>query len=296
MKKSIGLLAAVVLLSAAASAQEQRVVVTIEGHKDASPPEITKDDVMVSVEHQRARVSGWTPARIAGTELWLLIDDGTDTTVGLQLDDLRKFILDQPSTTEIGVGYLRNGTVMAIQGLTTDHALAAKALRLPTGTPGISASPYMSLEELIHKWPVTDHARDILMITSGIDPFNGPGPINPYLSRAIDTAQRAAVVVHSIYYGSAGHFGHSYWQINWGQNFLSQISEETGGEFYWQGNLNPISFTPYLTELTQHLKSQYLLTFQPAPVSSPGFNRLKVTTEIPRATLVAQSRIYISVK
>jgi hypothetical protein len=293
MNKSISLLASALLLGASAIAQEQRIVVTVEGHKDAAPPEVTRDDVMVSVEKERARVTGWTPASTAGTELWLLIDDGTDTSVGLQLDDLRKFILNQPSTTQIGVGYLRNGTVMPTQGLTSDHALAAKALRLPTGTPGISASPYQSLEDLIHKWPATDHAREVLMITSGIDPFNGPGPINPYLTSAIDKAQRAAVVVHSIYYGSAGHFGHSFWQINWGQNFLAQMSEETGGEFYWQGNFNPISFAPYLTELTQHLRSQHLLTFQPAAVS-PGFKRLKVTTEIPHATLVTQSRIYIS--
>jgi hypothetical protein len=56
------------------------------------------------------------------------------------------------------------------------------------------------------------------MITSGIDPDYGPGPSNPYLDRAIHAAQRVGVVVHSIYFSGAGHFGHSLWQINWGQN------------------------------------------------------------------------------
>ena len=295
MSKSIGLLAAL-LLGGAAIAQEQRIVVTVEGNKGTLPPAIARDDVMVSVENQRARVTNWIPTRTIGTELWLLLDDGTDTSVGVQLDDLRKFILDQPSTTQIGVGYLRNGTVAATQKLTADHALAAKALRLPTGTPGISASPYQAVEELIHKWPASDHAREVLMITSGIDPFNGPGPINPYLTSAIDKAQRAGVVVYSIYYGSAGHFGHSFWQINWGQNFLSQLSEETGGEFYWQGNLNPVSFAPYLKEVTQHLNSQHVLSFVPAPINTPGYKRLKATTEIPHATLVTQQRVYLSNK
>jgi hypothetical protein len=291
MNKLIIVLSCTLLFVAAANAQEQRIVVTIENHKGGASHEITRDDVMASVENQRAKITGWAPANSVGIEFWLLIDDGTDTDLGLQLADLRKFILDQPPTTKIGVGYMRNGTVTAVQGLTSDHSLAAKALRLPVGTPGISASPYMSLEELIHKWPVTDHAREVLMITSGIDPFNGPGPSNPYLSRAIDTAQRSAVVVHSIYYGSSGHFGHSYWQINWGQNFLSQVSEETGGEFYWQGNSNPVSFAPYLKEITAHLKSQFLLTFE-APLASHGFRRVKLSTEIPHATLVSQSRIY----
>ncbi|HEV2688245.1 MAG TPA: hypothetical protein VGV35_06815 [Bryobacteraceae bacterium] len=292
MKNSIFLFASILLLASVAVAQDQRVVVTVEGRKDAAPPAMARDDVMVSVENQRARVTGWKPVRTIGTDLWLLIDDGTNTDVSLQFDDLRKFILNQPSTTNIGIGYLRNGSVTAAQTLTADHASAAKALRIPTATPGISASPYLALIELIHKWPATDHAREVLMITSGIDPDNGPGPINPYLTRAIDTAQRAGVVVSSIYYGSAGNFGHSLWQINWGQNFLAQISEETGGEFYWQGNLNPVSFTPYLNEIHQHLNNQYLVSFQPPPQNSPGYKKLKVTTEIPHATLVTQSRIY----
>ena len=96
------------------------------------------------------------------------------------------------------------------------------------------------------------------MITSGVDPDNGPGPLNPYLDRAIATAQRAGVVVHSIYFGGAGHFGHSYWQINWGQNFLAQLAEETGGEFFWQGASNPVSFAPYFKELNPTFQ-------QPAP-------------------------------
>lgn len=279
-------------LVAAALAQDHRIVVTAEGHKDSAPPEIARSEVMASIENQRALVTGWTSTRDTGTELWVLIDDGTDANVSLQFDELRKFMLDQPSGTKIGVGYLRNGSVMATQALTADHALAAKALRLPLSTAGISSSPYMAITELIHKWPATDQAREVLLISSGIDSFFGAGPDNPYLTRAIDTAQRASVVVYSIYYGTTGHFGHSFWQINWGQNYLSQISDETGGEFFWQGNQNPVSFAPYLRQLNEHLNAQHVLTFQPPPSNTPGYKRVKVTTEIPRAGLVTQSRVY----
>jgi hypothetical protein len=296
MKEIAVLFASVLLFGVAASAQDQRVVVTIEGHKDAAPPPVTQADVMVAVENQRARVTGWTPVRTAGTELWILIDDGTDTSVSLQLDDLRKFILNQPPNTSVGIGYLRNGSATVVQALTADHNAAAKALRMPTGTPGISASPYLALIDLIHKWPATDHAREVLLVGSGIDPDNGPGPTNPYLTRAIDTAQRAEVVIYSIYYGGAGHFGHSFWQINWGQTFLSQISEETGGEFYWQGNNNPVSFSPYLNEISQRLATQYFLTFEAPPENNSGFKKLKLTTEIPHATLVTQSRVHFGGK
>jgi hypothetical protein len=212
--------------------------------------------------------------------------------VGSQLEDLSRFILGQSSNAEVGVGYLHNGTVQVIQGLTTDHARAAHALRLPVGIPGISASPYLALVDLIHKWPATSNAREVLLVSSGIDPDFGTGPGNLYLSRAIDTAQRAGVVVHTIYYGSAGHFGHSLWQITWGQNYLSQITDETGGEFFWQGNSNPVSFAPYLTELTQRLKNQYVLTFL-ATSKGGGFQRLKLKTEVPHATLVGPARVYV---
>jgi hypothetical protein len=129
--------------------------------------------------------------------------------------------------------------VQVEQKPTADHALAAKTIRLPLGQPGISASPYLALIDLIQKWPRADQAREVLMVTSGIDPDYGPGPSNPYLDRAIETAQREGVVVHSIYFSTAGHFGHSLWQINWGQNYLLQLSEETGGEFFWLGTSKP---------------------------------------------------------
>ena len=131
------------------------------------------------------------------------------------------------------------------------------------------------------------------MITSGIDPDYGPGPSNPYLSRAIDTAQRAGVVVYSIYSGSAGHAGHSYWQINWGQNYLSQLGDETGGEFYWQGASNPVSFAPYLSEIGERLKNQYLLTFEATAEGKAGFQTIKLKTEIPHVTLVGPSKVYV---
>src|SRR5689334_14713978 len=100
-----------------ARAQEQaigsdvpvRIVVTVEAKKDAAPPNLIRDDVMVYLDNQRMRVTDWRPVpndRI-GLELWLLIDDGTDTALGTQLDDLRRFVVEQPSTTQVGIGYLR---------------------------------------------------------------------------------------------------------------------------------------------------------------------------------------------
>jgi hypothetical protein len=291
--RSLPILLSAFWFTASARAEDQpiRILVTVEGQKDTAPPNLTKDDVMVFGDNQRMRVTDWTPIDRIGLQLWLLIDDGTDTSLGTQLDDLRKFVLEQPVTTQIGIGYLRNGTVEALQQPTADHAAAAKAIRLPIAQAGISASPYLSLIDLIKKWPSGERAREVVMITSGIDPEYGPGPADPYLDQAIDVAQRAGVVVHSIYYGGAGHFGHSYWRINWGQNNLAKLSEETGGEFFWQGNFNPVSLEPYFKELNQHFAYQHVLTF--LAQRKTGFQKLKLKTEDTHVMLLAPSRVYV---
>ena len=136
------------------------IVVSVEAKKNAPVPNFTKDDVLVSQNKQRLQVAGLTPVRDrAGLQLWLLIDDGSDEDVSLQFGDLRKFILEQPATTQIGIGYIRDATIQVVQPLTTDHERAAKALRLPMGPPGISVSPYIALNDLIHQWPATGQAR-----------------------------------------------------------------------------------------------------------------------------------------
>jgi hypothetical protein len=130
-----------------------------------------------------------------------------------------------------------------------------------------------------------------VLISSGIDPYYGPGPENPYLQNAIHDSQKAGVPIHSIYFSSAGHAGHSYWQITWGQNDLSELSEETGGEFYWQGNSNPVAFQPYFQDLNRRLAEQYVVKLD-VPKTHSGFERLRLHTESPRVTLVGPSQIY----
>ena len=132
------------------------------------------------------------------------------------------------------------------------------------------------------------------MVSSGIDPDYGSGPDNPYLNHAIDTAQRAGVVVYSIYFPTAGRFGRGYQLINWGQNYLSQLSEETGGEFYWEGNHAPVSLTPYLDNMNRRLNEQYLLTFLAEPENKAGFQTIKLATEVPHVGLAGPRKVYVS--
>jgi hypothetical protein len=108
------------------------------------------------------------------------------------LNDLRQFIETQPPTTAIGIGYMRNATVDVLQDPTTDHAKAAQALRLPFGSGGVMPSPFLSLSDLIKRWPASRARHEVLLVTSGIDPLGG-GTANPYLDSAIEHAQRAGI-------------------------------------------------------------------------------------------------------
>lgn len=267
------------------------VIVTATG-KSTAP--LTVDDVVVMQSKRRAQVTALEPLHgQSGLQLWILIDDGATTGLGNQLADLRKFILAQPETTQIGIGYMRNGMVQKVQPLTADHRAAAKALRVPIGMPGISASPYLAVEELMHKWPASSGPREVLMLTDGIDPDYGAGPDNPYLDSAVRTAQRSGIVVYAIYYGGAGRLAHNYRLLFWGQNYLGQLAEYTGGNLYWLGTVNPVSLAPYLDDLNQRLNGQYLLTFLAKPENKPGLQEVKIKAEPPHVKLVGPSKVYV---
>jgi hypothetical protein len=62
--------------------------------------------------------------------------------------------------------------------------------------------------------------------------------------------------------------------------YLSQVSDETGGEAYYLGFGAPVSFAPYLDDLSHRLTRQYLLTFLAKPEKKAGFQQFKLRTEV----------------
>src|SRR5579859_7941344 len=70
------------------------MIVSVEAKHGKEVPSISREDVVVFQEGDRVQVKDWVPLQAdpAGVELFVLIDDSTDTSLGLQLNDLRKFI------------------------------------------------------------------------------------------------------------------------------------------------------------------------------------------------------------
>jgi hypothetical protein len=265
-----------------AAAFGQNLIVTAEGHHGQAPVEVTRDDVTIEVNKHPARIAAWVPLRgdQAALDLYIAIDDGENPDLGVQLRSLKAFINEQPATTRVGLVYLRYGSATIVAPLSADRAQVAKALRLPLGAPGIAASPYMGISELVKKWPADGARHEVLLISSGVDPYSPRDPQNPYLLTAIADAQREGVLVHSIYYGRG--FG----RLNWGQNYLAELGEETGGEAYWQSS--QVSFDTYLDDLNQRLQNQYLLTLVPEQTKA-GLEQVRVTGS--RISLKSASKV-----
>jgi hypothetical protein len=135
----------------AAAGVPAHLVVTVEARHGKDVPVLHRDDVMAYQGKERGTVTDWLPLQgdHARLDFFVLLDDASSTSLGSQLDDLRQFILGQPPTTSIGVGYMRNGTVDIVQNFTADHAAAARSLMVLTGwaveaRPTLTRTPRLS--------------------------------------------------------------------------------------------------------------------------------------------------------
>jgi hypothetical protein len=269
------ILAAVVLMAVPAFARAQAgapnvsvtTVVTALGPDYTAPPPITKADVNVYSRKNKLDVTGWEPAKgpHGALQLAILIDDAVSPRdLGLQFKDLQNFIESQPDDAQVGIYYAQFGSAVAAAKFSADHSAVAKKLRLTLGRrSGNSPSIYLSLSDLVKKWPASTDRREVLLITSGLDELE-PGLQDPYFDAALANTEKAGVIVHSIYVGPL-RLGLSFFGMI-AQSNLGQITSQSGGDAFFQGLSTPISFAPFLQELGTILQNQYLLTFT-APAS-----------------------------
>ena len=288
--------AAVVPIASKASpadATATTVTVTAVDNKDTQPPGIKKDDVKLYRSKEQVQVADWE--RSEKLYLALLIDDSLDSSVASQWGDLRTFIMAQPESTYIAVAYARNGTAMVAQDFTTDHALAAKAIRIPLGSDGAFTSPYLALQDWIKRWPDSGQRKSIMLFSSGIDYFRGGfDPVDPDLDSTVERAQKKNINIWSIYVPDAGHLGRRPFRAFNAQSNLSRLSEETGAEAYYLGLGMPVTLKPYFDEIQRHLENQYLLTFVGNGGAKGKFERVRVATEVPNVQIMTPSAVFLS--
>ena len=264
--------------------------VTAAGKKDTAPPPVSKDDVQLFQGKERKQIASWEK----GDELFLtvLIDDAISTDFGSVMGEVKNFIMSQTPVTHIAVGYIRDNVTMLAQDFTDNHEMAAKAIRLPIGPGAIGSSPYLGTMDLLKRWPQTGPRRSIVLISSGIDFFRGSGAqiSNPDLDCVIERAQRQNTNVWGVYYPSSGHrFGGSFLLLNYAQNNMGKLAEDTGGESYYLFYQEPVTLKPYFDEINLHLRNQYLLTFAADGGPKGKFVSVKLKTELANVDLMTHA-------
>lgn len=237
--------------------------------------------------------------RLAGSsadmQLFILLDDSTRSAgLGIHLRSLKEFVRALPATTEVGIGYMRNGTVVMAQEFTADHEKAAGALRLPEAIPGGNGSPYFTLSDVVKHWPSKQatERRAVLMLTDGVDRYWGTAIADdPYVDAASQDALKEGVMVYSIYLRGAGVYGGGDWTTTFAQSRLMDLSAKTGGNAYFENFTDPVSISPFLKDFQERLNNQYEVTFQ--SWGEKGVQNVKVRTELPGVKIQGPSRVYV---
>ncbi|HEX4577090.1 MAG TPA: hypothetical protein VH117_07040 [Edaphobacter sp.] len=281
-----------------------QALVAVNARTPVSP---TAKDITLKVDNHNTNLLNLAPIPPNGTQVALLIDDGLRTSIGGELNNLKAFLTSLPQGTEVFVGFMQNGRVVSANDMpsfTTDRAAAAQSLRLPLGIRGADASPYFCLSDFVKHWPSgaenqsssqaqqpTHKARVVLMITNGVDPYNGSTNItnqdSPYVADAVLDAQRAGVPVYSIYYNEVGFRG-GRGSFS-GQSYLLQVAQGTGGTAYYEGTGSPVSLVPFLKQFQNALAETYVATF-PVDVNKKMVS-LKVSTTLPKAKINAPQEV-----
>ena len=230
----------------------------------------------------------------ADLQLFVLLDDSTrSASLGVHLPALKEFVKSLPGTTQVAVGYMRNGTFALAQPFTTDHQKAAEALRLPEALPGVNGSPYFALSELVNHWPSKQpmSRQAVLMLTDGVDRYYDNAEIDdPYVDSAVHSALKHGVMVYSIYLWGAGRYGRGAWVTNVAQSRLTEVSKDTGGHAYFEVFTDPVTISPFLQDLQNRFENQYRITLEPA--AQKGVQPVKVRTETPGLKVEAPAYVY----
>jgi hypothetical protein len=105
-----------------------RAIVTVTSKSTEDVITVPQQSISLSENRKTQEVSGWVPLRgqRAGLQLVVLVDDASRGNLGLQLNDLKSFVNALPPSTQVAIGYMRNGAPNLMQGFTSDHAEAAK--------------------------------------------------------------------------------------------------------------------------------------------------------------------------
>ena len=221
--------------------------------------------------------------------LALLVQDDLVHSVATEISALAAFIRRLPEGSQVMVGYMRAGSIQIRQRFTTDRERAAKALRIPAGTPSAGPyNPYVSVREALKRYQSQPVGRRAMIVVSdGLDVSRGVDSSRPGqsidLQRAIDEAQWRGVAIYTIFAPTFGSSSNRTLAGN-GLDSLSRLAKETGGRTFNQLPSAPVSFDPFLRQIESRLARQIALTYL-STHADKGYHRIEIETELTDAEI-----------
>ena len=217
--------------------------------------------------------------------LALLIQEDLLPPVQTEIRTLAEFIRRLPRGSRVMIGYLRAGSLLVRQKFTTDLERAASALRPPIGFASAGPyNPYVEVVEAVKRFESQPLGRRaILLVSDGLDISRGVDSSSPTFSvdlqRAIRESQRRSIAIYGFYSPTIAAERNRLLATN-AQSSLLRLSNETGGQAFFQGTSAPVSFQPFIRELVDALDRQAALTFL-STHTDKGFHKIEVHSSTP---------------
>jgi len=149
-------------------------------------------------------------------------------------------------------------------------------------------------------WPQHQNRRALIMVSDGIVRMrSGSGQnsrflgTDPDVNSASAVAQRTGTIIQALYSPGVGHFQRNFWEGTNGQNGLSRLSEESGGESFFLGLQAPVSFGPWLNSIQRILENQAILEFAAVPNRRAGLQNVDLSTEVPGVELMSARGVFV---
>lgn len=219
--------------------------------------------------------------------LAVLIQDDVVSSINNEINPLADYIRGLPEGSRVLIGYIGSGSLRVRQRFTSNTERAAAALRITIGSASAAPfNPYVQIREALRRFDALPAGRRaVLVVTDGLDISRGVQSSSPSqsidLDRAIREAQRRSVAIYSIYAPTLGGTANgSGLLVSNAQGSLQRLSDETGGRAFFQGISAPVSFAPFLRELTAAFNNQYALTYL-STNTDKGFRRIELKTQVP---------------
>ena len=259
-----------------------RAVVTVNTKSAEDTTTVPQQTISVYENRKLQEVTGWVPLRgeRSGLQLVVLLDDSSRGNLGLQLNESE--LSDWAAAHRAGSDRLYAQWHAQSGAELHQRPRAGSEVSAPaTGSAGINGSPYFCLSDLVKHWPGGDSnvRREVIMVTDGVDRYSGGrfDPENPYVQAATSDAQKAGVIVYSIYYRGAGALGPECAGDGWRAELLTQVSgcdrrQGLPGGLWQPGVLCSVSFR-YSAQTAEPIRVDLRLHSETGAAADPGENQ-----------------------